>query len=124
MIRLTLPWAPSINSAKFYVNNRPVTSKKVKDFKKAVADEVIQNHRGEGLGKARLEVHIQAFPPDRLRRDLDNIQKVLLDALQAAGLFDDDEQIDYLSILRGPRMKGGMLNVQISETKSEKECEI
>jgi crossover junction endodeoxyribonuclease RusA len=120
MIKLTLPWPPSINHAKHFWRGRVVTSKAAVAYRKAVAEEVLQNHRAKSLGSARLEVHIQAFPPDRHRRDLDNIQKVLLDALQAAGLFDDDEQIDYLSILRAPRLKGGMLNVQISEKKNGK----
>ncbi len=121
MIRLQLPWPPSINGAKFYVNNRPVTTKKVKDYKKAVAAEVLRNPRAQSLGAVRLEVHIQAFPPDRHKRDLDNIQKVLLDALQASGLFDDDEQIDYLSILRAPRLSEGMVLVQKSQKKNGKE---
>ena len=115
MIKLTLPWPPSINHAKHFWRGRVVTSKAAVAYRKAVADEVLQSYRGQSLGKARLEVHVQAFPPDRRKRDLDNIQKVLIDALQAAGLFDDDEQIDYLSILRGPRLEGGMLNVQITE---------
>ena len=115
MIKLTLPWPPSINHAKHFWRGRVVTSKAAVAYRKAVADEVLQSYRGQSLGKARLEVHVQAFPPDRRKRDLDNIQKVLIDALQAAGLFDDDEQIDYLSILRGHRLEGGMLNVQITE---------
>lgn len=123
MIRLTLPWPPSINHAKHFWRGRVVTSKAAVEYRKAVADEVWQHHPGRRLGKVRLEVHIQAFPPDRRKRDLDNIQKVLIDSIQAAGLFDDDEQIDYLSILRGPRLDGGMVNVQITEKKNGKEHE-
>lgn len=115
IIKLTLPWPPSINHAKGISDNKPYPTRKLKEFRKAVADEARVRYRGASLGKARLEVHIQAFPPDRRKRDLDNIQKVLLDSLQAAGLFDDDEQIDYLSILRGPRLEKAMVVVLIKE---------
>lgn len=120
MIKLTLPWPPSINHAKGIHNNKPYPTDELKKFKAEIFVVVREQHKGPGLGKSRLEVHIQAFAPDRRRRDLDNIQKVLLDALQAAGLFDDDEQIDYLSILRGPRFSGGMVQVQIAEKLNSK----
>ena len=84
-------------------------------FKRNVWLSAEEQYKGPGLGKAKLEVHIQAFPPDNRKRDLDNIQKVLLDALQDAGLFEDDGQIDYLSILRGPKFSGGLIQVQIAE---------
>ncbi len=115
IIKLNLPWPPSINHAKGIRNNKPYPTDKMTKFKDEVAIEVRRRYPGLSLGKARLEVHIQAFPSDRRRRDLDNIQKVLLDSLQAAGLFDDDEQIDYLSILRGPRIKEAMVVVLIKE---------
>tara|TARA_R100001594_G_scaffold133587_1_gene174357 strand:+ start:245 stop:532 length:288 start_codon:yes stop_codon:yes gene_type:complete len=91
-----------------------VVKKKVaKDFAKEV--QVIVRRKGfEGFGKTPVAVAIQAFPPDRRRRDLDNIQKVLLDALQTAGCFDDDSQINHLEIHRGPATDGdGHVNVEI-----------
>ena len=47
-------------------------------------------------------VMIWACPPDRRRRDLDNILKPLLDALQHAGCYRDDSQIDDLHVTRMP----------------------
>jgi len=37
----------------------------------------------------------------------------LLDALQAAGVFDDDSQVDQLMVSRGSVMKGGSCVVKI-----------
>lgn len=48
----------------------------------------------------RLAVRIQAYPPRHGRRDLDNLLKALLDAMQDAGIYEDDSQIDYLAIER------------------------
>ena len=115
IIKLTLPWPPSINHAKGISNNKPYPKNTLKKFKEDVYVLVRDQYKGPVLGKSRLEMHIQAFTPDRRRRDLDNIQKVLIDAMQATGLFDDDEQIDYLSILRCPRTKGGEVVVLIKE---------
>ena len=50
---------------------------------------------------------IQVFPPDARRRDLDNILKPLLDALQHGGAYGDDSQIGHLEIVRYHKRKGG-----------------
>ena len=115
MIKLTLPWPPTINLAKLFWRGRVVTSKAARDYRDEVKVAIMQNASGIDFGESRLEVHIQAFPPDNRKRDLDNIQKVLIDALQAAGLFKDDSQIDYLGILRATKAEGGMVSVQIAE---------
>ena len=117
MIELTLPWPPTINHAKHFWRGRVVTSKAARDYRTEVKVVVMEKAPGIDLGKARLEVHIQAFPPDNRKRDLDNIQKVLIDALQAAGLFKDDSQIDYLGVTRAVKTEGGMVTVQIAERR-------
>jgi crossover junction endodeoxyribonuclease RusA len=60
-----------------------------------------------------LAVHITACPPDNRRRDLDNLLKATLDAMQHAGLYDDDSQIDSLKITRGPVEKPGCLRITL-----------
>src|SRR5690606_9863874 len=61
----------------------------------------------------RIALFMDAFPPDRRRRDLDNIQKPVLDALQHAGVYEDDSQIDLLLTRRRTPTKGGALQVRI-----------
>jgi crossover junction endodeoxyribonuclease RusA len=61
----------------------------------------------------RLEVRVTVCPPDNRRRDLDNVQKALLDALAKAGAYHDDSQIDRLVIERGPVTPGGLVRVVI-----------
>ena len=62
----------------------------------------------------RLAIKIIAEPPDKRRRDLDNILKAPLDALTHAGLLIDDEQFDEINV-RGQTVPGGRLGVKIYE---------
>ncbi|EHZ4690535.1 RusA family crossover junction endodeoxyribonuclease, partial [Escherichia coli] len=67
----------------------------------------------------RLAIKIIAEPPDKRRRDLDNILKAPLDALTHAGLLIDDEQFDEINIVRGHLVLGGRLGVKIYKIESE-----
>jgi len=49
----------------------------------------------------RLAVELLAHAPDARKRDLDNILKAALDALQAGAWYLNDEQIDDLRVRRG-----------------------
>jgi len=62
----------------------------------------------------RVWVQVDACPPDLRRRDLDNLLKAVLDALQHGGVYKDDSQIDLLIIRRSGTFKGGRLRVEIS----------
>ena len=63
----------------------------------------------------RLAVRVTVCPPDHRRRDLDNVQKALLDALAHGGAYRDDSQIDRLFVERGPVTSGGKVLVEISQ---------
>jgi crossover junction endodeoxyribonuclease RusA len=56
---------------------------------------------------------MDAFPPDHRRRDLDNIQKPVLDALEHAGVYEDDSQIDLLITRRREAVADGRLTIEI-----------
>ena len=61
----------------------------------------------------RLRVELLLYPPDRRRRDIDNYAKSLLDSLTKAGVWEDDSQIDELTIKRCEIIKGGYVDVSI-----------
>jgi crossover junction endodeoxyribonuclease RusA len=61
-----------------------------------------------------LRVLLVAHPPDHRRRDIDNIQKPTLDALQHAGVYGDDSQIVDLRSIKGSVIRGGRLLADIS----------
>jgi crossover junction endodeoxyribonuclease RusA len=64
---------------------------------------------------ARLRISIFAYPPDKRRRDLDNLLKAPLDAITFAKLWDDDSQLDAISVERGQACKCGRLDCIIQE---------
>lgn len=108
MLEIDLPWPPSVNTYWRMFQNRMLISKRGREYRKAV-DNAIGSERIEG----RLSVRIEAYPPDRRRRDLDNLLKGILDSLEAAKVFDDDEQIDDLRIMRMPVEPKGRVVVLI-----------
>lgn len=63
----------------------------------------------------RLEVRVTVCTPDNRRRDLDNVQKALLDALAKGGAYRDDSQIDRLVVERGSVTPGGKVLVEITQ---------
>ncbi len=73
-------------------------SKTGKDFKLAVEERVAASGAKKITG--RLFVAIALSSPTRRAYDVDNRIKACLDALQDAGVFDDDEQIDELRVVR------------------------
>lgn len=67
------------------------------------------------FGQRRVQVYIELTMPDRRRRDLDNTLKALLDAIEHAGIVDDDCQIDRLMVERIHVEPPGAADVVIEE---------
>lgn len=111
MAEMILPWPPSVNSYWRTVNGRMITSKQGREYRAEVCAQIQAQNTEQFLGK-EIEVEIEAFRPDRRRRDLDNLLKAVLDALCHAGVYDDDSQIQRLTIFWGPHI-GGFLKVRV-----------
>lgn len=76
----------------------------------------------EGL-ECRLSVYIRFHPPCNRRRDLDNYTKATLDALTHAGFWEDDSQIDKLTISRAEKINKGRLVITVREIEDKiKRC--
>lgn len=86
-------------------------------YRRAIVDQC-GSGRAQRFGAARIAVTIWLHAPDNRTRDLDNYNKGLLDGLKAAGVYNDDEQIDDLRVIRGSKAAKKELScavVRISE---------
>lgn len=102
--RYDLPYPPTINT---YWRNlgegRTVLSRGAREYRKAVMELI-----GAAVPvRDRLRIEIELYPPDKRRRDLDNVTKSLFDCMQHACVFHDDSQIDEYRIKRMPVVAGG-----------------
>lgn len=98
-LNIVLDWPPSINQYWRRHGNRYFISAEGQQYRKNVIYSCYE-YKQCFPKENRLRVDIEAYPPDKRRRDLDNVLKSLLDSLQHAGVYEDDCQIDKLSIIR------------------------
>ncbi|MBN2583678.1 MAG: RusA family crossover junction endodeoxyribonuclease [Planctomycetes bacterium] len=93
---LNLPYPPSINHYWRRVGPRTLISREGRTFRTNVCALLGGGGPRKPPAGGRIALCMDAFPPDRRRRDLDNIQKPVLDALEHAGVYEDDSLIDLL----------------------------
>jgi crossover junction endodeoxyribonuclease RusA len=124
MLELTLPYPPSVNhyktigrlvrtaGGKMYQQRR--NSKETVGYYYEVYS--LWHRKGvSGLGSAIISLQVDVYPPDKRKRDLDGILKVLLDSMQHAKIYDDDCQICRLIVTRKPMIPEGQIVVRIQE---------
>lgn len=117
VFKATIPYPPSVNTYWRFVPNqfktpRVLLSAKARAYKTIVAT-LVKRPKVPLMGE--LFMTILCFPPDRRRRDMDNILKGCFDALQYAGIYDDDSQIVEFYFKKGAIIKGGELKIEIRE---------
>ena len=114
-MKLDLPYPPSANKYWRRVGNKTLLSKAARQYKQAVYALCL----GAGVrpGRGRLAVEVLVSPPDRRKRDLDNLLKAVLDSLNGLA-WDDDSQIDELRLARRPGvLPGGGVTVTWGEVR-------
>jgi crossover junction endodeoxyribonuclease RusA len=118
-VTIKLPFPPSTNqyyrSIRMGKGVRTLISERGRAYRDQVVGECCVVHLTNTLLGGRLAVKVTLCPPDRRKRDLDNFNKGLLDALTHAGIWGDDSQIDDLRVVRGAVTKGGYALVEVRE---------
>jgi crossover junction endodeoxyribonuclease RusA len=114
-MEIELPFPPSANHYYRRVGPRTLISREGRRFRERICALL----GGAGVRRLRgpLHIEIEVYPPDRRRRDIDNVQKALLDALQHGGLYEDDSQIVKLNIEKRACIRGGRTLVRIQESQ-------
>ena len=111
MIQHTLPWPPTVNTYWRNIKGRTIISERGRLYRLSVQQQLTGSEPMMG----RLAIKIAAYPPDRRRRDLDNILKALLDSLTFAHVIEDDSQFDFISIARRNVVKDGAVQITITQ---------
>jgi crossover junction endodeoxyribonuclease RusA len=111
MLELDLPYPPSVNHYWRHVGPRVLISREGRAYRSKVGTILALRRVRPLVGS--LAIEIDAHPPDRRRRDLDNLLKSLLDALAHGGAYEDDSQIDRLLLIRRQVLAGGKIHLLI-----------
>lgn len=113
-VTVWLPWPPSVNHYWGTRGKIRFIGAAGKAFRQATLAAWYAT-REQGFGNSRLTVAVVAYPPDRRKRDLDNVLKAALDALGHARAYEDDSQIDRLIVVRAEVRRDAGLLVAIWE---------
>lgn len=120
-MKLTLPFPPSVNAYWRSPNSGPLKgrtliSAKGRAFQSDACAAIIEQLRKlPKPSSAPAAVEIILYPPDARRRDIDNYNKALFDALTHAGIWEDDSQIKRMLVEWGPVTHKGKVEITISK---------
>ena len=112
---ITLPFPPSVNHYWRRVGPRTLISRAGREYRRAICGLLAGGGPRKPPADGRIALVMDAFPPDRRRRDLDNLPKAVQDSLAHAGVYEDDSQIDLLVVRRCQVVRGGKLEVRIHD---------
>lgn len=119
-MKLTLPFPPSVNTYWRAPNRGPLAGRHLisaagRKYQSDACAAIIEQLRLlPKPSTTPAAVEIVLFPPDQRRRDLDNYNKALLDALTHAGVWEDDSQVKRMLVEWGPVVPKGKVEITIT----------
>lgn len=108
---IDLPWPPSGNHChRSTSSGRRYSTARYRAWRTAA----VALARATGVRvPGHYRILVECHPPDRRRRDLDNAYKPVSDALEEAGVVEDDAFAVDVRLLRKPVEKGGRVRVTV-----------
>lgn len=114
-----LPWPPTVNHFHQPVlikgRMRNIKSKDVKRYQSEVAGVIKSLGLSKELIKQSVLISITMHPKTNHKYDCSNFLKAYEDALVQCGFLEDDHWIEYGSIRKGEKVKGGKLVVKVTK---------
>ena len=108
-----LPYPPSVNGYWRNFQGRQIISKRGRDYRIDSINALIRLGLSHERISGRLSVSVVIHPPTLRKYDIDNWCKAPFDALTHAEFWEDDEQVDSLSIKKGEKIKGGLIKIKV-----------
>lgn len=110
---IKLPWPPTVNTYYTVARGRKILSKKGRAYKNEAKVYLYeQNVSKDAEGPYSICINVR--PPDKRKRDIDNLLKPLLDSLVDYGAISDDSEVVDLRIQKFNPIKGGSVEILIS----------
>jgi crossover junction endodeoxyribonuclease RusA len=101
LLTICLPYPPSLNTYwRHLQNGRTLISEHGRHYRAHVQGVALMHRLAGAFPNQRLSVRLELVMPDNRRRDIDNAPKALFDALTAARIWGDDEQVDEMHVIR------------------------
>lgn len=110
-VSFDLPFAPSLNRYYRHVGPRVLISREGRLYRRMVVSRL--GGLFEKFSEA-VSLSLDCYPPDRRRRDVDNILKCLLDSLVGAGVIEDDSLIKRLHVEMREPIPEGLIHVHVA----------
>lgn len=111
MIKLTLPYPPSVNSLYATFRGRRIVSAKGREYKRAV-HAICFSEKVKPFG-GNVSVVLRAYRPRKIG-DIDNVQKAVFDSVKGS-CFNDDRQIVEILAQRFDDAKNPRIEIEIKE---------
>ena len=118
LVSILLPFPPTVNTYFTVSHGRKILSDRGRTYQAMCAAMVDAQRRHGYIPNGTVftddvAVEITIRPPDRRKRDLDNLLKAALDAITNAHVWNGDSQVKQILARWGERTENGSANVKI-----------